>query len=117
MRQGDGSSGAADPDPIAEEQYEEIVRKSVRLGALAVALALGAISGLGLFVATIWLVIKGGDPVGPHLSLLNQYLPGYSVTVAGSFIGLGWGFAAGMGAGCLLSFVYNLVGERRGHRP
>ena len=62
------------------------------LNAKVVGLALGLIFGLAIFVATNWLVIKGGDPVGPHLSLLSQYFFGYRVTFLGSLIGFGYGF-------------------------
>ena len=44
------------------------------------------ILALGLFIATNWLVIKGGERVGPHLQLLSQYFIGYRVTFLGSFI-------------------------------
>ena len=48
----------------------------------------GAVGGLGLFLATAILLIKGGRVVGPNLSLLGQFLPGFSMTWAGATIGL-----------------------------
>ena len=55
-------------------------------------MALGIMAGFSLFAATNWLVVKGSDPVGPHRDLLSQYFFGYSVTFAGSFIGMTYGF-------------------------
>ncbi|MCX7886035.1 MAG: hypothetical protein N3B01_02100 [Verrucomicrobiae bacterium] len=88
---------------------EQLTRAVLRLSGNAWGLACGVLCGLGLFVATIWLVIKGGDPVGPHLRLLAQYLIGYRVTVKGAFIGLAWGFVLGYLAGWLVAWIYNRI--------
>ena len=58
------------------------------LNAKVFGLTLGLVCGLALFLATNWLVIKGGKPVGPHLALLSQYFIGYRVSFLGSVIGL-----------------------------
>ncbi len=79
----------------------------LRLNAMVFGLVSGMLCGLTLFAATIWLVVKGGTPVGPHLGLLNQYFIGYSVTVHGSFIGFGYGFLCGALAGGILGWLYN----------
>jgi hypothetical protein len=84
----------------------------LRLHALAMGLGCGVLVGLALFVATNWLVVKGGDVVGPHLELLAQFLPGYTVTFAGSLLGLAYGFLAGLVGGSLLSAVYNRIALR-----
>ena len=83
------------------------------LNAKALGLAFGIICGLSIFVATNWLIIKGGNPVGPHLSLLSQYFLGYSVTFNGSLIGFAYGFAVGTISGALLSWIYNKVAGLR----
>ncbi len=63
---------------LEEEKAVEVgerVRKSVlkqtfaRMDKFAFASASGSVSGLFFFLATIWLVIKGGDIVGPNLQL------------------------------------------------
>ncbi len=89
------------------------------LNAKAVGLALGLICGLGIFLATNFLIIKGGDPIGPHLSLLSQYFLGYRVTFTGSLIGFAYGFAVGTISGALISWIYNkLAGFRsKGAKP
>src|SRR5687767_12681398 len=75
-------------------------------------LALGFVAALGLFVATVWLVIKGGPVVGPRLGLLSVYLPGYSVTWAGAFIGAAYMFFLGYGAGRVVATIYNRIVRR-----
>ena len=74
--------------------------------------ALGMLSGFGLFLATIILVIKGGENVGQHLGLLSQYFPGYDVTFVGSLFGLLWGFFVGYAIGRLICIFYNFAAKR-----
>jgi hypothetical protein len=84
-----------------------------RLNALASGLVAGLLAGTGLFVATNWLVFKGGDPVGPHLALLAQFFAGYRVSFVGSLIGFLWAFAGGFvtfGSG---AWLYNWIAEWR----
>jgi hypothetical protein len=86
-----------------------IERVVIRMNATLTGVVIGLLSGGLLFCATNWLVLKGGPNPGPHLSLLGQYFPGYSVTFAGSIIGFLYAFLAGFVAGYLLGAVYNKV--------
>ena len=70
-------------------------------------IALGLTLGVALFVATNVLVIKGGNPVGPHLGLLREYFPGYSVTFPGSFVGFAYAFVVGYVIGRAVVTIYN----------
>jgi hypothetical protein len=79
------------------------------LNAKVLGLALGLLFGLGLFIATNWLVIKGSQPVGPHLQLLSQYFLGYRVSFLGSLIGFAYGFALGTLSGALIGWIYNKI--------
>ncbi len=72
-------------------------------------LAWGAVCGLALLVATFLLLLKGGEVVGPKLSLLGQFFPGYEVSWIGSVIGLGWGFVFGFLGGWTVAFLRNTV--------
>jgi len=81
----------------------------VRLEAVVQGIAWGLIAGVGLFVATNWLVLKGGAMVGPHLRLLAQFFIGYDVTFRGSLIGFAYAFVCGFAAGYAVSVVYNRV--------
>jgi hypothetical protein len=85
------------------------LRTPARLNARAWGVALGLLCGIGLFIATNILILKGGPVVGPHLGLLGAYLPGYRVTFTGSLIGLGYGIVIGYAAGWLMGRVYNAL--------
>ena len=93
--------------PAADEG--QIVSAVARLHAGVLALVGAVLGGLVLFLMTVWLLLKGGSPVGPHLQLLAQYFPGYSVTWPGAFVGLAYGAAAGSAAAWLVGMLYNLV--------
>ena len=90
-------------------EEEKLFSGVLWLNAKVMGLALGVICALGLFVATNWLVIKGGPRVGPHLQLLSQYFIGYRVTFVGSLIGAGYGFAVGTLAGAMIGWIYNRI--------
>jgi hypothetical protein len=92
---------------------EKLFSGMLLLNAKVVGLALGVIFGLGIFVATNWLVIKGGERVGPHLILLSQYFIGYRVTFLGSLIGAAYGFALGTICGSLIGWIYNRIAAFR----
>jgi hypothetical protein len=92
----------------------ELQSTLLRLNARAWGIAMGLMFGLALFVATNVLVLKGGDVVGPHLSLLGAYLPGYSVTFIGSLIGFVYLFVIGYAFGRLIGEVYNRVARPAG---
>ena len=86
---------------------EQLTRAVLRLNGQIMGLAFGVLVGLTLWIATLWLVIKGGPHVGQHLVLLSQFFIGYRVTVTGSFVGLVWGFVTGFVAGWLVAWIYN----------
>jgi hypothetical protein len=97
-----------------DRPLESLVRvRLLRLNAIAQGAVTGLVAGLVLFVATNWLIIKGGPVVGPHLALLGQFFIGYRVTFVGSLIGLGYGFVVGFVIGYGVARMYNcLVGLR-----
>ncbi len=78
-----------------------------RLDAKVLGLTLGILFGLIIFVATNWLVMKGGEAVGLHLRLLSQFFIGYKVSFLGSIIGLVYGFITGVIFGALVGWIYN----------
>ena len=78
-----------------------------RLHPMAFGAALGVVAGLSLFLVTVLLVIKGGNVVGPNLSLLSQFLPGYRVTMTGSILGLIYGQVIGFIGGWFFATIRN----------
>ena len=69
---------------ITSDERQRIESAVARLRAGILAIVFGMVGGTGLFVATAWLLIKGGPNVGATLGLLGNYLPGYAVTWPGA---------------------------------
>ena len=88
---------------------QQLTSRILLLNAKMLGLVLGLITGLFFFVATNWLVIKGGKEVGPHLQLLGQYFIGYRVSFPGSFLGFIYGFILGGAGGLLIGWTYNRI--------
>lgn len=98
---------------IPEQEWDLIQTAIARLRASVMALVFGLVGGTGLFLATVWLLIQGGDPVGPHLALLGNYFPGYVVTWTGSLIGFAYGALVGAIVGGSLALLYNWIANHR----
>jgi hypothetical protein len=99
-----------------ENALEKIVlTRLLRLNAVLQGFVTGIVVGLGIFIATNWLVLRGGDVVGPHLSLLGHFFPGYQVNFVGSLLGLAYGFLTGFIVGYSVSNMYNYIVRIKGH--
>ena len=96
-----------------EWKDEDLTGNIIRLNDTILAVVLGLMTGLLVFLATNWLVIKGGSPVGPHLALLSEFFPGYSVSFLGSLVGLAYGAVLGAAAGWSMAWVYNRLAFRK----
>jgi ABC-type nitrate/sulfonate/bicarbonate transport system permease component len=107
--------------PTREETEEALLAHALlSLNAKALGLALGALFGLGIFIATNWLVLEGGHVdaeghrvVGPNLALLGKFFLGYRVSFLGSFIGFAYGFALGTITGAAIGVIYNKLSSFR----
>ena len=89
------------------EEARDLRRAIRKLNAQAWGVSFGFLFGVGLFLATIILVAKGGEHVGQHLGLLAVYFPGYRVTILGAFVGFIYAFVLGYALGRLIGLVYN----------
>lgn len=98
----------ADPIELSERLPRSATLLFAPLDKRAFGVAIGVAVGLVIFSVTAIDLAFHSSP-WPGLSLLNQYFAGYSVTWAGAFIGLAWGFAVGFCAGWFVAFVRNLV--------
>jgi hypothetical protein len=96
---------ATSPDKAIQEGI-------LALNARAWGISFGLLAGGALFLATNFLVIKGGVQVGRHLSLLSAFFPGYSVSFGGSLIGFVYAFVCGWALGRIIGAVYNKLALR-----
>lgn len=96
----------ASPEMDAQE-LQQVRKALLKMNEQGWGIAIGLLLGLSLLAATIILVLKGGDVVGPHLGLLSVYFPGYSVTPVGSLVGFVYAFVLGYGIGRTVSVIYN----------
>ena len=101
---------------INKKEEEKLFSGILRLNSKILGLILGLLMGLAIFIATNWLVIKGGHitpdgryVVGPHLQLLSQFFIGYKVSLLGSIIGFFYGFAIGTLCGAGIGWIYNMI--------
>lgn len=98
---------------MSQRDQEKLIHAVVVLNAKVLGLILGIIFGLIIFIATNWLVLKGGPVVGPHLRLLGEFFIGYRVSFFGSIIGFFWGFAVGTLIGTTIGWIYNWIVDLR----
>jgi len=106
-------------DTMRKEE-EKLLRATLRLNSKVMGLTFGLIFGLVIFVATNWLLLKGGYVnaegeyvIGPHLALLNQFFLGYRISFFGSIIGFFYGFAIGTLTGSAIGWGYNKIADLR----
>ncbi|HSZ02091.1 MAG TPA: hypothetical protein VK788_21520 [Terriglobales bacterium] len=91
------------------EEQEQIEHAVMVLNEKLLGTALGILSGSMLFLATNFLILKGGEHVGAHLALLSVFFPGYRVTFFGSLIGFSYMFVLGFIIGIVIGAVYNKI--------
>lgn len=98
---------------ISEQEKEALQSSIASLRASVMAVVFGMVGGVGLFLATVWLLIRGGPEVGRTLSLLGHYYPGYSVSWGGAFVGLFYGALTGAILGYSVAMLYNRFSRSR----
>lgn len=96
-----------------EDLQKTVLIHFMYLDAIFNGILLGLFFGLGIFLSTNYLILKGGSIVGPHLALLGQFFIGYEVTFVGSLIGLGYGLVFGFFVGYSFSRLYNWIANYR----
>lgn len=88
---------------------ETVRRVFARYDPVALGAAIGLTAALTVFAATAVLLLKGGDVVGPTLSLLGHYLIGFKVSWAGALVGTVEAGLIGFVFGWVLAALINLV--------
>ena len=87
---------------------ETLMKPFARIDKLAFAIAIGSLSGLLIFLVTILVIVRGDGAAGSNFQLLSQYFLGYTVTIRGSFIAMGYCFVWGFLFGWLFAYLRNL---------
>jgi hypothetical protein len=77
----------------------------MKLRIRAMAMAVGVVTGLAVFVASVFSIWMGS---GETIDYLRWVLPGFQRSYVGAFVGLVGGFVWGFVAGGLLAWVYNI---------
>lgn len=96
--------------PVRDHEILSAVFAKMDVPAMTV--AAGVLCSLLLFLATAILLLQAvpdNYPVGPHLSDLANYLPGYQVSWAGAFVGAFYGFLIGALGGFIAAVYWNLT--------
>lgn len=84
----------------------------MRLYVKAFALTCGLIWGFGVFFLTWWVILFEGSTGA--ITLLGHVYRGYSISPAGSLIGLVWAFFDGLVGGAIFAWLYNTLASRFG---
>lgn len=94
-----------DPQEITQLIEGTLVRVFSKLNRTTFGTSVGIVVGL-LTAALTWFMLLSGAS-SPNLSLLSEYLPGYTVSPQGSVLGLAYGFGYGFVAGWLYALLRN----------
>lgn len=90
------------------EAIDAVIKAAfAELDAIALGSAVGLVAGLGLFLATAMLLLKGGVQVGKTLALLGHYLPGFGASWGGAIIGMIEVAVGGFAMGYLIAVLLN----------
>lgn len=87
--------------------WEAIKTAYAKYDPVALGGAIGVVFGTALFLATAALLLKGGDYVGSHLSLLGNFLLGFDVSWTGALLGWIEGSVGGFIFGYLVAKAVN----------
>ena len=77
----------------------------------AMALASGLLSGISMFLMTLWVIVLG-DGTNALLESLSTFYIGYAITYKGAVIGLIYGAIDGLIFGAIFGWLYNFLANR-----
>ena len=98
------------PQPVTGVELEELLQGAfARYDPLALGISLGVVMGLGMFLVTAALLLQGGEPLGPNLSLLGAYFLGFEVSWRGALLGTLEAMIGGFFLGALMAGSINLL--------
>ena len=91
------------------ESDRAVIRAFARFDKWSLAISTGTICGLVVFLATLWLTLTGDVNATQLLQILNQYFIGYTVTLKGAFIAMGYTFLWSFLFGWLFAYLHNVL--------
>ena len=83
----------------------------MKLSIKSFALACGIFWGIGVFVATWWIIAFNGATREP--TILGLVYLGFNISPAGSVIGFAWALVDGLICGAIFAWLYNTLTSRR----
>jgi protoporphyrinogen oxidase len=98
---------ALNPEEVTHVVDEVMEGAFPKLDPVSLGLSLGTVIGVGLMLATWFLLLRGGDASGKTLTLLSQFYPGYTITAVGGLLGLIYGLLTGFLLGWGYAFLRN----------
>jgi protoporphyrinogen oxidase len=101
-------------EDVSAEEVVEVIKKSAervfpKLDAPALGLSLGLMTGVLLAVITLFAWQQGDPGVVTAVELINQFYPGYTVTLLGAVIGFLYAFVTGYLVGWFFAFLRNVT--------
>jgi hypothetical protein len=96
----------------AQRESDQVLLMAVfaRIDNVALSVAFAVVGAAGLALATTVLLIAGPSAtglLGPNLSALATFLPGYDVTWFGAVVGAAYGGLMGAASGFLIALFWN----------
>ena len=79
----------------------------MKLDVKAFAITCGLLLGVGLFLATWWIIILDGP--SDRMTFIGQVYRGYCLNGMGSLVGLIWGLVDGAIGGAIFAWLYNAL--------
>lgn len=79
----------------------------MKLNIKAFALTCSLIWSVGIFLLTWWIILLEGATGEP--TLIGRVYLGFTISPAGSFIGLFWGWVDGLIGGAIFAWLYNSI--------
>lgn len=86
----------------------------MKLSVRAFALSAGVIWGFGLFAMTWWIILFDGAT--EEVTLIGRLYRGYTISPAGSLLGLVYGFVDALVGGAIFAWLYNMFATRSEER-
>ncbi len=103
-------AGRLTPSAAAEETLEDVLMAAfARYDPLALGLAVAIVNGVGLFLTTVWVLLRAERGSTEMLALVGQYLLGYEVSWGGAVLGLIGAGVFGFVVGFAVAWLINLI--------